>query len=329
MTMKSWRADEFGTPSKTLKLQEVAIPEPSAGMMVVRVAAFGVGLPDVMMLRGVYPLVPKPPVSPGQELVGIVTAVADGSRFAVGDRVMGSAQFTDAHGSFSQYCLMPEIKASIAPKSLSDEQAAGFMIPYKTAYAALSSRCNLKTGETLLVLGASGSCGSAAIQLGKAIGAEVIGVASNDEKMAFCKDQGADHVLNYRTADIASAVRDLTDGKGVNVIFDPVGGEVAETAVKAIAREGRFALLGFASGRWPVLDPLDMVLRSYSAVGIFSADFGSEEGSIECFDALCDLAERGKITTPVAKVFGFKNAREALDMIENNSPCGKLVVSNL
>lgn len=323
--MKTWRADSFGDPADVLHLQEIAIPEPREKFMVVRVLAIGVGLPDVLMLKGVYPLVKSPPVSPGQELVGEVVAVASGSKFAIGDRVMGTSNFPQAQGAFSEYCAMPEGGACLAPAALSNEQAAGFVIPFKTAYVGLVLRCALKAGETLLVLGGAGSSGQAAIQLGKCLGATVIAVAGSQDKLNFCKEMGADHAISYRDGDIASTVNQLTNGKGVDVVFDPVGGKTSEQTANCIARHGRIGLVGFASGIWPTFEPVDMVMKNYSAVGVFAGNISSAETKA-CFEMLCAYAEQGKLVTPVAQVFNFEDVPLALAIMQNHPPSGKLIV---
>ncbi|MBR9909245.1 MAG: NADPH:quinone oxidoreductase family protein [Gammaproteobacteria bacterium] len=325
-TMQTWRADHFGEPADVLRLQEITIPAPADKQILVRVLAVGVGLPDVLMLKGVYPLVKTPPVSPGQELVGEVVAVASGSKFAIGDRVMGTSNFPQAQGAFSEYCVMPEGGACLAPAALNDEQAAGFVIPFKTAYVGLVLRCALKAGETLLVLGGAGSSGQAAIQLGKCIGATVIAVASSQHKLDFCKAMGANHVISYSDGDIAEAVNRLTNGRGVDVVFDPVGGTTSEQTANCIARHGRIGLVGYASGAWPRFEPVDMVIKNYSTVGVFAGNISATE-SKACFDTVCAYAEQGKLVTPVAQVFSFENVPMALELMEKTPPSGKFVVT--
>lgn len=324
-TMQSWRADSFGAPADVLRLQAIAVPEPSERKMVVRVLAIGVGLPDVLMLKGIYPLVKTPPVSPGQELIGEVVAVASNSKFAIGDRVMGISNFPHAQGAFSEYCVMPEGSACIAPSALSDEQAAGFVIPFKTAFVGLVIRCALKAGETLLVLGGAGSSGQAAIQLGKCLGATVIAVASSQDKLNFCRTMGADHAINYKNGDIAEQVNALTKDKGVDVVFDPVGGAISEQTVNCIARHARIGLVGFASGTWPTFKPIDMVLKNFSSVGVFAGNISTAE-SQACFHALCNYAQQGNLITPIAQVFNFEEVPLALAMMEKEPPSGKLIV---
>lgn len=197
--MNIWRADTFGDPQNVLKKVELDLPPVPDGCVAVRVAASGVGLPDLMMVQGGYPLVTKPPVTPGQEVVGEIVAVGAGVELPIGKRVMTTTLFQQAWGGFAETCLSNSWGVlSPAPKRLSDEQAAGFLIPFHTAHGALVQRANVQKGETLLVLGGAGSSGSAAIQVGKALGATVIAAAGSKEKVAFCLAQGADHAVNYR-----------------------------------------------------------------------------------------------------------------------------------
>lgn len=324
--MKAWRAKQFGAPAEVLRLEEIELPPPRPGFIAVKVAAAGIALPDVLMLKGLYPMVKTPPVSPGMEATGIAVAVGEGvSGFAIGDRIMATAAAAHGWGGFAEFCFADASKAFKVPRGMSDIDAAGFILPYKTAYAALVLRTKLCRGETLLVLGATGSSGAAAVQLGKALGAVVIAVASSPEKLAFCRDIGADHVLNYKTEDIVARVKEITDGRGVDVAFDPVGGELGKLATLSMARLGRFGLIGFASGSWTMLDPHDLILRNYSAVGIFAGALAQPE--IDTMIAeLTRLAEDGLIRTSVAKVFGFDETLEAIAAQEYGNLAGKLIL---
>lgn len=321
--MNTWCAEVFGNPMDVLKVKEVDIPVLTAGTVLVRVLATGVGLPDVLMCKGLYPLVKNPPAFPGQELVGEVVAVLDDAKFSVGDRIMGTSNLVQA--GFSEYCLMQEDAVCIVPDTLSNEQAAGFVIPFKTAYTALVLRTKLQPGESLLVLGAAGSSGQAAIQLGKCLGATVIAVASSANKLDFCKELGADHVISYRDCNMAETVNSITEGKGVDVVFDPVGGELSESSDKCIATHGRIGLVGFASGSWPIFEPVSMVMKNYSTLGVFAGNLSDIENSI-CFDTICEYASRGLLKTPVARVFDFHESALALEMLEKTPPCGKFII---
>lgn len=237
---------------------------------------------------------------------------------------MGVTTFMEGWGGHAQYAYVIEKKTLPIPAQLTDEQAAGFMIGFRTAHAALAERATLSGGDVLVVLGAAGSTGGSAIQLGKTLGATVVAVASSEEKLAFCAGLGADHLVNYKTADVGAEVRKITDGHGADVIFDPVGGEVAAQAVSGIARNGRIAIVGYASGSFLPLDPLDMLMRNYSAAGVFAGGF-TEEEDVAAYSRLRDLVEAGAILTPVGAVASFADVPEIIARLASPPP-GKTVV---
>lgn len=320
------KATSFGAPKDVLSLAEHVWGPPPEGCLLVKVDACGVGLPDMLMTMGVYPIVPAPPVTPGQEVTGEIVAVSSGSAFKVGDRVMGVTQIGGGmfFGGMSDYAYIRESQTLRVPDSLSVEEAAGFLVAFRTAYAALVQRMPVSKGDVVVVLGAAGSSGAATICMGKALGATVIAVAGGDDKLAFCKEIGADHVLSYKSGDFAQEILQLTDGRGADVIFDPVGGETATKSLKAIARDGRFGIVGFASGGWVTLDPLDMLLRSYSAVGVYAGAYTPEEDR-EAYDQLFKMAQEGRIRTPVGKVYSLEEAAQAVQAMASPLP-GKQIV---
>jgi NADPH2:quinone reductase len=274
--------------------------------VLIRVRSAGAGYPDVMMAAGHFPLLGDPPFGLGEEAAGEVVAVPPGSRFTVGEQVTGITGFLDGWGGYAEYTYLREESAIRTPAAMTDEQAGGFPIGFRTAYAGLVERAPVEAGQSLLVLGAAGSSGGAALQLGKALGATTIAVAGSSEKLDFCARHGADHVLNHRTEDIAARVAGITGGRGVDVIYDPVGGQTAVAALRSIARNGRIALIGLASGRPVPLDSMDMLLRNYSAVGVLATpgDAGSEAVA---WNRLAALAEQGAISTPVGRSYGFED----------------------
>lgn len=326
--MKTWKATEFGSPREVLRCIDAPIPsledQSTDDLIQVRVLTAGVGLPDVIMLTGQYPPVKQAPVSPGQELVGIVTETSAGSSFKVGDKLMGISAFSIGHGGFSEMALLIESRANLVPSSLTDEQAAGFIIPYHTAHNALEQRTRLKPGETLLVLGAPGSSGSAAVQLGKAMGAHVIAVAGNEEKANFCRTLGADEVINYRQGSVSEQVMNVTQGKGADVIFDPVGGDSYRQATRCVAHNGRIALVGFAAG-WPKIDPRHILQHSYDLVGVFIGARSDKEVE-EAQRTLFDLCEKGLIVPPIDQVFDFEDVPKALERLASGNALGKQIV---
>jgi NADPH2:quinone reductase len=266
-------------------------------------------------------------VTPGQEVSGEVVATPDGSAFNVGDRVMGVTPFGGeglTFGGMADYAYVREPQTLHVPDGLSVEEAAGFLVGFRTAYAALVQRLPVAAGDVLVVLGAAGSSGVTAVSLGKALSATVIAVAGSDEKLEFCKSIGADHALSYKSGDFVQEILDLTDGRGADAIFDPVGGETATKSLKAIARFGRIGIVGFAAGGWVTLDPLDMVLRSYSAVGVFAAAYTAAEDR-DAYAELFNMAQQGRIRTPVGKVYGFDEAIQAIQAMASPLP-GKHIV---
>ena len=295
-------------------------------MVEVRVNATGVGLPDVLMLRGTYPAVQAPPITPGQEIAGTVVAVGPNCSLKPGDEVITFTRFAEGMGGFAERCQVYEAATLRRPAGMSAEAAAGFLIPFHTGYVGVIQRGRLKPGETMLVLGGAGSSGSAAIQLGKAVGATVIATVSSPDKADFCRALGADHVINYREAPIHKAVEQIIGRKGVDMIFDPVGGTAYDQAVKCLARHGRVILIGYSSGTWAAINPLDAVLRSYSLVGAFPGARSLDE-TREHHDALCQMVQDGKISTPVDQVFSFDRVPDAIDRVGSNQAVGKVIVT--
>ncbi len=323
--MKYWRAEKFGEAKDVLRLEERELGEPGEGIVELRVEATGVGLPDVLMVRGNYPAVRQPPVTPGQEIAGTVLRVGPGCTAKPGDAVISMTRFAEGMGGFAERCQVHEGSLSRRPRGMSAEEAAGFWVPFHTGYVGVIQRGQLKAGETMLVLGGAGSSGSAAIQLGKALGATVIATVSSREKVDFCRALGADHVINYRDVPIDEGVRQILGRKGVEVIFDPVGGAAYDQAVKCIARHGRVILIGYSSGTWAKVDPLNAVLRSYSLVGAFPGARTPAETRAQ-HEALCEMAEAGKIRTPIDRVFPFEQVPDAIERVGSNRAVGKVIV---
>lgn len=323
--MKYWQADRFGEAQDVLSLRDRELDAPGEGIVELRVEATGVGLPDVLMVRGNYPAVSKPPVTPGQEIAGVVTRVGPGCAAKVGDKLISSTRFAEGMGGFAEYCQVHDAATLRRPAGMSAEASAGFWVPFHTGYVGVIQRGQLKAGETLLVLGGAGSSGSAAIQLGKAVGATVIATVSSEEKVAFCKSLGADHVVNYRNIAIHDAVQQIIGRKGVDMIFDPVGGSAYDQAIKCIARHGRVILIGYSSGTWARIDPLNAVLRSYSLVGAFPGARSLAETRAQ-HETLCQMAEAGQIRTPIDKVFSFAQVPDAIARVGTNQAVGKVIV---
>jgi NADPH2:quinone reductase len=327
MHLRAWKVTGRGEPQEVLQLVDgAAVPEPGEGQIRLRVAAAGVGLPDAYMCRGSYPLTPKLPFTPGQEVAGVVTAAGPGARRAVGERVMAVTAFFLGHGSFAEECLALDDFALGVPDAMDDAEAACFTIPFHTAYIGLVRRAALVAGETLLVLGGAGGTGSAALQLGKSIGARVIAVAGGPEKCAFCQELGADLSIDYRSDHIAAAVRDATGGRGADVIYDPVGGESFQAATECIANEGRLLAVGFASGSWGEPQVGHMVQHNYSVMGVIPSGY-DYAFKVAAHDKLLEQWKRGALRAPVYRRFGFEHVPDAIALLAQGSVMGKVVIS--
>jgi NADPH:quinone reductase len=276
--MRAWQVTAAGEPHAVLRDVAIDVPEPGPDQVRIRVTAAGIGLPDLLMCRGTYPLTPPLPFTPGQEATGVVTAVGDGAGLAMGDRVMAVSMFWQGAGSFAEECLLDANSTFAVPAGLSDVDAAGFWIPNMTGWAGLVARGHIARGDWLVVLGAAGGSGIAAVQLGHALGAHVVAVVGGQEKAAFCLELGADISIDHRTAGpLADAIRDATGGHGADLVYDPVGGETGESAFRALARDGRLLAVGFASGRWPTIATHELVTSNASVVGVYAGGYTREE----------------------------------------------------
>jgi NADPH2:quinone reductase len=311
----AWQVTSFGEPAEALALRQTTWGEPEEGKILVKVSAAGVSGADLLMVKGLHPAIQQLPIVLGLEASGEVVAVPEGSKFSVGDRVMGMSSFFEGRGGFAEYTYMSE-QAQLIPARLDDQQAAGFVLAFRTSYAALVARCGLKSGEYLVVLGAAGDTGAAAIQLGKAIGATVIAVVSSDERGVFCQRLGAEHVINYKQAKVDEEIFHLTQGHGADVVFDVVGGEVAGQALKTMARFGRFAVLGFASGSFVELNPIAMLEGNYSAVGVAADNNWSDEEESVASEFLLARVTQGALTVPALPAISFSDLPEAFAQVE-------------
>lgn len=324
--MKAVVCKEHGLPDKLVLASDW--PEPSLGDhdVLIDVKAAGLNFPDVLIIQGKYQYQPEMPFIPGGECAGVVAAVgAKVSRFNVGDKVISAG----STGAFCQRVAVNENAAFPMPGGLSFEQAAGVCITYFTSYYALKQRANLQPGETLLVLGAAGGVGTSAIELGKHFGAKVIAAASTDEKLELCKQLGADEVINYSTTSLKDAIKELTGGKGVDVVYDPVGGEFAEQAIRGMAWNGRFLVIGFASGPIPKI-PLNLaLLKGCSIVGVFWGRFTGEEPAVNLqnIQALWALFESGRIRPVVTDSFPIEQYEEAFNCMIERRARGKVILT--
>lgn len=322
--MRAWQVRRHGEPLDALRAVEIAEPVPGPGDVRVRVAAAAIGLPDVLLCRGAYPFDPPLPFVPGQEVCGVVDAVGEGVDLRPGSRVMGVTCFYDGRGGFAEMTVLAAANAFRVPDGMRSADAASFRIGFSTAWTALVRRVELRSGETLVVLGAAGGSGLAALQLGHALGARVIAVAAGREKLDVCRRLGADVAIDRETESISGAVLEATEGRGADVVFDPVGGDVAASAAGGLGRGGRFLAVGFASGSWVELDTSDLVGGNQSLVGVLAGGAGREAEGAD-HEALLALAAGGElesVTTPV----NFDEVPEALQRVASGSAVGKLVV---
>jgi NADPH2:quinone reductase len=323
--MRAWQVQGSGRPLDVLHQVDLEPPEPGPGEVRIRVTAAGIGLPDVFMCSGVYPLTPPLPFTSGQEATGVVTAVGNGVDLPLGTRIMCVTQFVTGHGSFAEECLATAQSAFVAPGGLSDAQAAGFWIPHLTGWIGLVDRGGIAEGDWLAVLGAAGGSGIAAVQLGKALGAKVIAVVSDEERAAFCRDLGADATVNHREGPVSGALRELTGGRGVDLVYDPVGGEPAEDAATALARHGRLLAVGFASGRWPVIKTHQLLVTNTSLVGVFAGGYSREE--LDAIHGQLDaLVSDGRLRNAVTAEIPFDELPAALQRMADRGVVGKLVM---
>ena len=322
--MKAILCKEYG-PAETLVIEDVPSPKMGDRGVKIRVKAAGLNFPDTLIIEGKYQLQPPMPFSPGGELAGEVIEVGDKvTRFKPGDRVAALTGF----GAFAEEVVAPESNLLPVPDNMPDEKAAGFMMVYGTSYYALKQRANLQPGETLLVLGASGGVGLAAVELGKAMGAKVIAAASSSEKLRIAKDAGADELINYTDEPLKEAVKKLTKGKGVDVIYDPVGGDFTEQALRTMAWNGRHLIIGFAAGDIPKVPANLTLLKGCSVVGVFWGAFTRNEPEVSAQNMmeLLQMYSEGKIDPKVSEVFDFEQYAEALGALTGRRATGKVVL---
>ena len=322
--MRAWRVAGAGEPADVMRMAEIEEPEPGPGQVRIEVTAAGIGLPDVLMCRGTYPLTPGPVFTPGQEATGVITAVGSDVDLSSGTTVMGVTNFIEGHGSFAEECLILADSAFPVPAGLTDAQSAGFWIPHLTAWVGLVDRGRLQPGDWLAVLGAAGGSGTAAVQLGRALGAHVIAVVSDDSRAEFARQLGADHAA-LLGPDLAGRLRELTIAHGVDLVYDPVGGAVAEEAWGALARNGRLLAVGFASGAWPRIETHNFVLTNTSLVGVFAGGYSRSELD-RIHGALSDLVVNGRLRNAVTEEVPFEQLPAAVQRLADRSVIGKLVM---
>ncbi|HSB18937.1 MAG TPA: NADPH:quinone oxidoreductase family protein [Anaeromyxobacteraceae bacterium] len=312
-------------PPEALAVEEVPSPKPGPKQVVVSVRAAGVNFPDTLVIQGKYQLKPQLPFSPGGEMAGVVKEVGEAvTHLRAGDPVIAFAGW----GAFAEEALVEASNAMAAPAGLDPRVAASFAMAYGTSLHALQDRAGLAPGETLLVLGAAGGVGLAAVELGKLLGARVIAAASTDAKLEVCRRRGADELVSYGSEGWRDRVKELTGGKGVDVVYDPVGGALAEPALRLLAWGGRHLVVGFAGGDIPRI-PLNLpLLKGFSIVGVYWGEFARREPQRHQANMrrLLGLLSEGKLEPLVSKVYPLERAGEALRALMDRQATGKLVL---
>ena len=323
--MKALYCRAFG-PETDLTVEEIDSPVPSGGEVLVSVQAAGLNFPDLLCVRGEYQFKPPLPFVPGSEGAGVVTAVGEGvSGVSVDDRVC----FNGLSGAFAEEIAIPATAVTQIPDSMLFEQAAGLTIVYGTSYYALKQRAGLQRGDTLLVLGAAGGVGLSAVELGAAMGARVIAAASSEQKLAIAAEHGAEIGIDYSKEDLKNRIKELTDGAGANVIYDPVGGELAEAAFRGIAWEGRHLVIGFASGPIPKL-PLNLpLLKGAAAVGVFWGSWTKREPEAhkQNMVELFELFTEGAIQPHVSSTYPLGQFLDAFGEVSGRRAIGKVILT--
>ena len=322
--MKAIVCNKFGTPD-TLKYQEIETPNPKEGELLIKVKACSVNFPDTLIIQGKYQFRPVFPFSPGSDIAGVVEKVGENvQHFTVGDAIVGFIPF----GGFAEKAIVNAKDCFPKPNGMSMVNASAFLLAYGTSYHALKDRANLQNGETILILGASGGVGLTALEISKLMGATVIAAASSEEKLALCKQFGADEVINYTEENLKDRVKELTNGKGVDVIYDPVGGHFSEQALRAIAWKGRHLVVGFANGEIPKI-PINLtLLKGASIVGVFWGAFAQKEPkkSLENIQQLLTWFVKGAVKPHIDKIYSLENAPKALEEMMQRKTKGKIVI---
>lgn len=322
--MRALMCEAHGLP-ETLVLRDVATPQPGPGELLLRVKAASVNFPDSLIIRNLYQTKPPLPFSPGSEAAGMVEAVGEGvTAFRPGDRIAAMTTW----GAFAQQVVVPASRCFAIPDAMPFDVASGFTMVYGTALHALAQRGRLQPGETLLVLGAAGGVGLAAVEIGKQMGARVIAAASSPEKLALARAHGAEITIDYARDDLKSALKDATDGRGVDVVFDPVGGALADPAFRAMAWDGRYLVVGFAAGDIPAI-PLNLPLvKGAAIIGIFWGAFLTREPDVNTANVaqLYDWYAQGALRPEISHRFPLDEAVAAIRWVMDRKALGKVVV---
>jgi NADPH2:quinone reductase len=327
--MKAWVVRELGTP-ETLRFEDVAAGEPAEGMVRINLRASSINYFDALMVAGQYQVKPELPFVPGSEISGVVESAPPGSSLKAGDRVMARVDNGGlTRGGYAELADAAPGLITPMPDKMSFEDGAAFTITYQTGWFGLHRRANLKAGETLLVHAGAGGVGSAAIQLGKAAGATVIATAGSDEKVAVCRELGADHAINYKTQDFVEEVKKITGSRGADVVYDPVGGDVYDRSTKCVAFEGRIVIVGFTSGRIAQAATNHVLIKNYSVVGLHWGLYAQRAPGLIPLAAkeLFELYEAGKIKPYISTRLPLSEAPRAMALVAGGKSTGKVILT--
>jgi NADPH2:quinone reductase len=323
--VKALVCNAYGAP-EDLAIEQRPDPQPGNGQLLVDIRAAGLNFADVLLIAGRYQVKLPPPFVPGSECAGIVAEVGEGvGRYKPGDQVIVMPE----SGGFAERCVVDEARCLPLPSGLDFEQAAGFTIAYATSYHALRQSTPLRAGETVLVLGAAGGVGSSAVEIATALGARVIAAASSDDKLAFAREVGAVETINYAEDSLRDAVKELTGGKGVDVVYDPVGGELAQAAYRSLAWQGRYLVIGFAGGEIPALPANIALLKEASIIGVYWGSWSAQnpEESLQNLAELASLIERGALRPRITERYPLEHYADAFAAITERRARGKVVLT--
>ena len=327
-SMLAWQVSAAGEPADVMHLKELPVPRPGPGEVLIDVWSAGLNFPDALLARGTYQERPDLPFTPGLEVCGEIVGVGEGvNRVRLGERVIGVT--TLPHGSLAKFAIARSLDVLQAPSLLDDTSASVFHIAYQTGWFGLYRRANLRVGDTLLVHAAAGGVGSAAVQLGRAAGAKVIAVVGSAEKVPVARKLGADVVIDRSSQDVVAAVREATDGRGVDVVYDPVGGPAYEVSKKVIAFEGRIVIVGFASGEIPQAAASHLLVKNYSVIGLYWGLYRKLKPELvaRAHDDLSSLVEVGALSPLVSQKLSFEDAPDGIARLAAGLTVGRLAVS--
>lgn len=324
--MKAWRLHELGLPWDVLRLEDVPSPEPGPGNVLVRVEATDLNFADILQCQGTYQERRDPPFTPGMSAAGEVLAVGEGVALKLGQRVVGAS--ARGWGGYAEEALVKADTVHVLPPDIDARVAAAMHVTHGTAWFALHHRGQLKAGETVLVLAAAGGVGAAAVQLAKAHGCTVFAAAGGPEKVETCRSLGADVVIDYNTADLYQSVMDATSGRGVDVVYDPVGGAYFDIARRLVAFEGRLLVIGFASGAIPTAAMNHVLVKNYSLVGVHMGAYRTHAPQVitDCYEQLWELHRSGTIDPLVSETVTLAELPAGLKRLSERTTTGRVLL---